>query len=535
MKFSIRLAIVCLSLTACRSTTILHTATGNKKLFSKTTTLTEEQKKDWSHTDLLKDTLPGMSVHKVYDELIGDKKGTQVIVAVIDEGIDLYHEDLKNVLWTNTGEVPNNNRDDDGNGYIDDIHGYNFLGESYPEQYEYVRMLRLKLGTIAQQADMKRILNKEVSKEQQEQRKYNRFLLRAYQADSVMKAVLKKEVYTVEDVKTVSGHRKQKKIVLRMFRYADTVAEAIRLIKEEIQYHQEKLAHKLNADFNGREAVGDDPYNINDTTYGNSNVQPRTLAESHGTHVAGIIAAERDNGCGMDGIANNVAIMSIRVVPNGDEYDKDVARGIRYAVDNGAKVINGSFRKSFSPYSAWVHDAIQYAASHDVLIVQAAGNEGLNLDNPDNPNFPNDQIGSEPEVSNNFIVVGASTFRLGPDIIAEFSNYGKVQVDIFAPGEDIYSTMPGNNYDFQSGTSMAAPAVAGLAALIRSYYPNLTAVQVKNIIMQSGLPIQITKSLSGITTSRNLLDKISKSGKIANAYQAMILANSIAHKNSDAN
>ena len=209
-------------------------------------------------------------------------------------------------------------------------------------------------------------------------------------------------------------------------------------------------------------------------------------SESHGTHVAGIIAAERNNGLGANGVANNVEIMSVRTVPNGDEYDKDVALAIRYAVDNGAKVINGSFGKSFSPHAEWVRDAIKYASDNDVVFVHAAGNDGKNVD--EGTNFPDDNVDFV-EISNTYIRVGSLTSKYGSKMVSGFSNYGKNNVDVFAPGSAIYSTYPENDYESISGTSMASPAVAGVAALVRSQYPKLTAAQVKQVILDSGLPL----------------------------------------------
>jgi subtilisin family serine protease len=273
--------------------------------------------------------------------------------------------------------------------------------------------------------------------------------------------------------------------------------------------------------------VGDDPYDLNDRNYGNGNPQSSGMDESHGTHVAGIIAAERNNGKGANGVANNVEIMSVRAVPNGDEYDKDIALGIRYAVDNGAKIINGSFGKGFSPNADWVYEAIKYAASKDVLFVHAAGNNGANLDDPSNPNFPNDQINNGPEMADNVITVGALDSKYGSTLLADYSNYGKINVDIFAPGTDIYSTYPMNTYEYSPGTSMAAPGVAGVAALIRSQYPKLSASQVKKIIMKSGLPIKAKVVLGGKSDKTATLDDISTSGRIANAYNALIMAEGV--------
>jgi subtilisin family serine protease len=280
--------------------------------------------------------------------------------------------------------------------------------------------------------------------------------------------------------------------------------------------------------FDGRKPVGDNPYDFNDKKYGNGNPNIRDEEESHGTHVAGIVAASRGNKKGVDGVAKNVSIMSLRAVPDGDEYDKDIALAIRYAVDNGAKVINASFGKGFSPNAEWVYDALEYAASKDVLFIHAAGNDGADLDNPVNKNFPNDhKLQNSPEFVDNLITVGALTSRYSSEMIASFSNYGKQNVDIFAPGDEIYSTMPGDDYDFQGGTSMAAPAVAGVAALIRSYYPQLTAAQVKQIILQSGIAPQVSVSLGGSEGEEKSMAEISKTGKIVNLYNAIILADKV--------
>ena len=315
-----------------------------------------------------------------------------------------------------------------------------------------------------------------------------------------------------------------------MFGINETIPGVLEDLTNGLKYYTEQLNYNLNKDFNGRELVGDDAYDFTDVDYGNGNPKNRVDDESHGTHVAGIIAAERNNGKGVNGVANNVAIMSIRAVPNGDEYDKDIARGIRYAVDNGARVINGSFGKSFSPNANWVNDAIKYAADNNVLFVHAAGNDGADLDNPVNANFPNDQINNGPEIADNVITVGALNPKYGSELVASYSNYGKINVDIFAPGTDIYSTYPNNDYEYSPGTSMASPGVAGVAALVMSQYPSLTAAQVKKIILQSGLPIKTKVVLGKNTGKSGSLDEISTSGKIANAYNALVLASKVAAK-----
>lgn len=494
--------------------------------------LSDNEKKNWGHLDLLTDTIPGMSIDKAYDEIIKNKKGTKTIVAVLDSGIDLTHEDLDGVLWTNTKEKAGNNIDDDGNGYIDDIHGYNFLGESYNEQLEYVRMIRLNIGDATTLAKAKAELNKEYNEASQNKQQYEQIYQAVKNADDDVKKYLKKESYTKEDLADIKASDetmlRNVAILNQMLSINDTIAEVLKDLKTGLTYFTEQLNYNLNKDFNGRTVVGDDAYDITDTNYGNGNPKNRVDDESHGTHVAGIIAAERNNGKGVNGVANNVAIMSIRAVPNGDEYDKDIARGIRYAVDNGARVINGSFGKSYSPRADWVNEAIKYAAEKNVLFVHAAGNDGANLDDPTNGNFPNDQINNGPEIADNVITVGALNPKYGSELVASYSNYGDINVDIFAPGTDIYSTYPNNEYEFSPGTSMAAPAVAGVAALIMSQYPTLTAAQVKKIILNSGLPIKAKVILGGDNAKSASLDQISTSGKIANAYNALVMAGQVA-------
>lgn len=494
--------------------------------------LSESKAKHWGHLDLATDTVPGMSVDRAYAELLKKKKGQPVIVAVVDSGIDLDHEDIKDVLWVNKGEVAGDGLDNDNNGYVDDIHGYNFLGESYYEQKESARIVRLKIGDAAYQAEAKASVNDELpeAKESLPQlEEIEQFVSMAHQ--NIQKE-LGKEYYSLADLEKYQPKNPQEEqivgVLMQVMGMGQDIPTALKDLNDGITYYKGQLEYHLNVNFDGRKPVGDNPYDINDTKYGNGDPNIRNKDESHGTHVAGIIAATRGNKKGVDGVAKNVAIMSIRTVPDGDEYDKDVALAIRYAVDNGAKVINASFGKDFSPNAEWVYDALQYAASKDVLFVQAAGNDGLDLDNPKNKNFPNDSKSqSTPEFVDNVITVGALTSSFGGDMVASFSNYGKENLDIFAPGDEIYSTMPDNTYEFQGGTSMAAPAVAGLAALIRSYYPQLSAAQVKRIIMESGIAPQIKVSVGEIGGSEKSLSEISKTGKIANLYNAVILADQV--------
>jgi len=498
----------------------------------KFTELTEAEEKVWGHLDLVSDTIPGMSVDKAYDELIKNKKGTKVIVAVIDSGIDIDHEDLDNVIWTNKDEIPNNNKDDDNNGYIDDIHGWNFLGEAYQEQLEYVRLLASGDKNHPRYAEAEAEYQKKLAEYTNLKSQYAQILPVMEDAHKTLSDYFKKPDYSEENInalKTEDKTLQQSAYAVKVLVFGngfDTVPEAIDVFKDNLKHINEMLDYGLNKNFNGRKVVGDNPNDINDRNYGNGNVNPRDKGESHGTHVAGIIAAERNNGKGVNGVANNVQIMPLRVVSNADEYDKDVALAIRYAADNGAKIINMSFGKYYSPHSDWVKEAIIYSETKDVLLVHGAGNESLNLDNK--PNYPTDQENGV-EFVNNFISVGAIEQKYGSGLVASYSNYGKNSVDVFAPGSNIYSTYPNNTYKAEGGTSMAAPGVAGVAALIRSLYPKLTAAQVKQVIMDSGLPLKAKVTVGENSNEVKPFGELSRSSKLVNAFNALIMASKISN------
>jgi cell wall-associated protease len=532
-KMLVGLAISLLAMGCSTSSLVLNAPS----LFPQNTTpkkseLQEAQVLRWGHLDLIRDTVPGMSVDRAYSELLKKKKGQTVVVAVIDSGIDLDHEDLKEVLWTNLGEKPGDGIDNDGNGYVDDIHGYNFLGESYHEQLEIARILRLKIGDEAYQNAAQEKLDEKLVEVQgtlPQLIQIEQFVSMAHQN---MQKALGKEYYSLADLEKYQPKNQNEErtlgVLMQVLGMGEEIPSALNDLKEGIDHYENQINYNLNVGFDGRKLVGDNPYDFSDRSYGNGNPDIRDPEESHGSHVAGIIAATRKNKKGSDGVARNVKIMSLRAVPDGDEYDKDIALAIRYAVDNGAKVINGSFGKSFSPNAEWVYGALKYAEEKDVLIVHAAGNDGVDLDSPENTNFPNDHPESSPqEIVSNYISVGALAPYFGPEMIAVFSNYGKEKVDIFAPGDEIYSSMPNNSYKFQGGTSMAAPAVAGLAAMIRSYFPQLTAAQVKKIIMESGIEPNIKVQVGGPEGELKYLAEISKSGKIANLYNALILASKV--------
>ncbi|TBX71177.1 peptidase S8 [Flavobacterium silvisoli] len=496
------------------------------KSLAKKGTLTEQQLQRWSHLDLVKDSIPGMSVDKAYNELLKGKKSTKVIVGVIDSGVDINHDDLKSVIWTNKKEIPGNGVDDDKNGYTDDVHGWNFLGESNNENLELVRILKKPDdGSAAYKAAL-----------EDYEKKNQKMLKNKFQVDFIIAAdknireYLNKENYTIEDLKAITSSDKkiyQSKMV--MLSIAEDAGEGFR---DDINDYKEQvydqLNFNLNKDFDGRKIVGDNPEDITNKIYGNNVVYSKERKDSfHGTHVAGIIAQVRNNNLGGDGVADNVEILPVRAVPNGDEYDKDIALAIRYAVDNGAKVINGSFGKDYSPHKEWVWDAIKYAESKDVLLVFAAGNDGKNIDVE--PSFPADTKDKKTEIAKNVLTIGALDNKYGENMVADFSNYGQKNVDIFAPGVKIYATVGDNKYKYEQGTSMASPNAAGVAALIRSYYPSLKAAQVKQIIMQSGTPVPFDVVV-GETAEKMPFSKTCVSGKIVNAYNALKMAETMAKK-----
>ena len=495
--------------------------------------LSEKEEQSWSHLDLIKDTIPGVSLELAYEKLVKPKSKT-VIVAVIDSGIDISHEDLNANVWVNEDEIPNNGIDDDKNGYVDDINGWNFLGESCNEQLEYVRLLASNDTSNPRFEEAKKLHEKEVSKYSGTRERYSAIVTRLKASSAALLAYLETDSFTIDEIlalKTEDAGLPEHLAAINQadgFGY-DSISELIEELDGYLESLNERLDYYLNIDFDGRSVVGDDPDNLDDRDYGDNNVMPKN-GSIHGTHVSGIIAAVRNNGLGSNGAANNVKIMAIRNTPNGDEYDKDVALGVYYAVDNGAKIINMSFGKSFSPHSDWVRDAIAYAAKKDVLIVAAAGNDSKNTD--EGQYYPNDQIGVGEEVSDTFLKVGATTYDYGSGIISGFSNYGKSSVDVFAPGSRIYATVPDGKYRFLQGTSMASPLVAGIAALVLSQYPKLSAAELKQILMNSGLPVVKKVRKKGYKGSLGddavvPFSELSKSGRLVNAYNALIMASKI--------
>ena len=497
----------------------------------KTENPSKEALKGWAHRDLLTTGYPGISLEKAYEALKGRKAQT-VIVGVVDSGVDINHEDLKPIIWTNPKEIPDNGIDDDKNGYIDDVHGWNFLGDINQENLEYVRILKKGNTNDPDYKRAEKKYNKEYQEANEKIETYSQIRDRIAQSDALIQKQLGKKEYTEEDLDLIdTSSSLQLAGAVRGMKYllgnGVNIKETIEELSEGVKHYEERIKYGLNKEFNPRAVLKDNPDDINDKFYGNNNViGPTAEGALHGTHVAGIIAAVRHNNIGMDGVADHVRIMPVRTVPDGDEYDKDVALALRYAIDNGAKVINTSFGKEFSPHKQWVYDALKYAAEKDVLIVNAAGNDAKNIDVQ--PTFPDDNIDGK-EFTDTMITIGALNYEYNENLVASFSNYGKNNVDLFSPGVQIYATVPENKYKFLDGTSMAAPEVAGVAALIRAYFPNLKAREVKQILMESGLTPTISEVIVGgpdeeQESKRMLFSDLCKSGKMVNAYNAIILA-----------
>jgi subtilisin family serine protease len=508
-------------------------------------TLTESPR-NWQLLDESVDHVPGISVERAMTQLLAGKAPKQtVLVAIIDNGIDTTHADLRANLWTNPKEVGGNGKDDDNNGFVDDVHGWNFIGgkdgqdvhwDTFEVTREYARCHNKAAASgVPPITDAARC--RQVDADYDKQRKELEGNVGNYrQAHDIYQQILpvlasaahvSADSLTAERVRMISPSNPMLGQARQIYLDLTSQGATPSVIEDGFKSLEGQLKYSLNPDYNPRTIVGDNYADPSEHRYGNSDVMGQDA--KHGTHVAGIIGAVRGNGLGVDGIAPAVKFMMIRTVPDGDERDKDVANAIRYAVDNGARIISMSFGKGYSPFKPAVDEAVKYADAHGVLMVHAAGNDGQDLSKK--PSFPSTTYlsGGKPNL---WLEVGASSWKGGDSLAANFSNYGQQQVDVFAPGVDILSTVPGNQYEKDSGTSMAAPVVSGLAALIMDYYPNLTASDVKRIIMASvnnystqmvvrpGPPDQAQKVPFGT---------LSITGGIVNAYNALKMAEEVSN------
>jgi len=499
----------------------------------------------WEYKDIVSDSIPGISLDRAYLELLKNKKGKEVIVAVIDTQMDINHEDLKQAFWVNTDEIPNNGMDDDDNGYVDDVHGWNFIGNTKGESifrtnFEYVRLVKkyqnkykdLSIDSIAKKDTVQFKIYKKALKEYNKwfkMRKHNVLMftnwrIRYANTKKVLSLYFPKEDYTIkklQEIKTTDTIvLKEIKNMLDHIKWKQSDTWA----KKELKYERNFINYYLNIDLKDRELVGDNVNDIRDTKYGYHNVSiSQEKLVYHATYIGGVLGANRSNAIGIKGISSTIKIMPLVVSCNGDEYDKDIALAIRYAVDNGARIINMSSKKDFSIHAKWVTEALQYAEQRNVLFVHGTGNDTYNIDKV--ATFPTDTDKNGTEILTNFINVGSSSYHVNKKLFSYYSNYGKENVDLFAPGEEIYTTSLNNHYRFKDGTSMATPMVSGVAALILSHYPKLKAYEVKEIVLASGVSYNFDVEIR-IDRKKVLVpfSSLSKTGKILNAYNALLLA-----------
>ncbi len=498
---------------------------------------------NWFNLDAKKDKVWGISTERAYAELLIGKKPTKVIVAVIDAGTDINHEDLKDNLWVNPNEIAGNGIDDDKNGYIDDVNGWNFIGGKdgnvKEDTYEFTRILGSYIEKGYGEKEIPPFKTKPeeelfIQARKMQKDKYDEINGQYEQFKSILKMLEEMTARTgsknptVEQVDALKVEGKQENGIKSLVKYiAKTGGIENSPIMGQFKEAEEQLGtmvnYNLNLKFNPRKLVGDNYEDVSEKFYGNNTVDAPNA--EHGTHVAGIIAANRSNDLGIKGICGEAVIMTLRVVPNGDERDKDIANAIRYAADHGAKVINMSFGKKLSPHKDLIDEAVKYAMSKDVLMVHAAGNDAEDIGI--SKFYPMSKFNNGDKASN-WIEVGASGWQKGKGRVANFSNYNKTDVDIFAPGVDLNSTMPGSKYKSQDGTSMAAPVVAGVAALVRQNYPQFSASQTKQIILMSAVPCKEKVLIPG-TKTKTKLKELCATGGIVNAYQALLLAEKVAN------
>ena len=492
---------------------------------------------NWFNEDRQTNEVYGVSSDKLYQSLPADNQGNTVVVAVIDGGTDVNHPDLKDHVWVNPGEIAGNGIDDDNNGYVDDINGWNFIGgpsgEVGYDTFEATRIYakyhdqfdgKSTSGLSSQQLDERKVYerSKDVVEKGILEGKMglNSFSKIKKQMDE-LKHEIDAGAITVENIGDYKpDDESMSKMIFAIslaLKDGATFDELYREIDETYKYYYGMVYYQYNTEYESRKIVGDNYDDYSEKHYGNNNVTgPEAM---HGTHVAGIIGAVRNNDIGIKGVASNVKLMIVRAVPDGDERDKDVANAIRYAVDNGAKVINMSFGKSFSPGKSYVDEAVRYAVAKNVVLVHAAGNDASNNDKV--TNYPNPWYKDSGTREPAWIEVGAIA---ASGQAASFTNYGPKTVDVFAPGVKIYSTAPDGGYVDQNGTSMASPMVAGIAAMLRSYFPSLSAVQVRQIIMDSAVPLKYKTKRPGSQKKKTRFKKLCATGGLANAYEAYQLA-----------
>ncbi len=520
-------------------------------LVGKSKLLRINELKEWQNLDIEKDSVLGVSLNRTYKDLIKNKKGKPIITAVIDSYIDINHEDLKNQIWENQNEIANNNIDDDRNGYIDDFKGWNFLGNkngncTFRLNFDSSRKLRILLkkgvdttnfkGNKKDSLDFNDIKNSLIKSKKSNNEKLeesNYYQLKYIEAFKSVKSFFNNNDYSLFQLDSV--------IKLNPSNITDELYYDLYFVRDFVKTNNNKAwidlfqervvgekSTSLNPKYNENDLINDNETNLNDLNYGNNKVDFYSSKTWHSTMMSGMIAAERGNKIGIEGFGNQIKIMPLVVsAASGNNRDKDISNAIKYAVDNGAKVISMSFGKSSPIFPEWIRESLIYTKEKDVLVIVSAGNSSEDMDKAFS--YPNDYIkfDDKEESINNLIIVGGSSHQLNENLPYEFSNYGKKNVDVFAPASDIWCLDPLRKYCFNDGTSFSAALTSGLASLIRSHYPKLTASQVKQIIMQSGISYDIEVIVPGTKDKKVRFSELSKSGKVLNVYNAMLLAKKV--------
>ncbi|MCE2732501.1 MAG: S8 family serine peptidase [Flammeovirgaceae bacterium] len=467
---------------------------------------------DWWLSDTETDGVAGVGFYKILKNLKPNTFSGKMIIAVLDTGTDTSHHTINPYLYVNTKEITGNGKDDDNNGYIDDRHGWNFLGgptgnliHDTPEVVrEYVRLSKKSKNPSNSLSNKEWAYFREVSEKYERDKNGNKKKLEEYRQAHVQyqqitgtlntcKRILERELSGknlsyrgIKELMPKTDSAQFAKAVLMQIMEATDTTLLIQETQNELKQAEEDLGNLVrdysiavslyDTTWRPRQIIGDTENN-EEKFYGNADVRDPT---GHGTSVAGIMALLLQK-LNEQGHRVPIKILPVRIVPSaGDERDKDIANGIVYAVNQGAKIINLSFGKYYSPYPEVVQQAILYGTEKDVLFVHAAGNEGINIDS--RSHFP---LPPKQNLETAWIEVGASGPTLNETLAASFSNYGKKTVDLYAPGVDLYCPTLQNKFGYSQGTSLAAPVVSICAALLWSYNTKFKALDVKDKLISN--------------------------------------------------
>lgn len=539
----------------------------------------EEQKKqadlDWYNCSFDKDGVYGAEVNKAYDFLKGKKIKKRPVVALIGSGMDIEHEDLKQAIWVNPKEKADG-KDNDKNGLVDDINGWNFLGGKDGQVMEATmregdrEFLRLKdkyADYIFDGKNYNKVIDGKLTKvadpENIEEYNYYRnqvlpespmagtysgwqltYILKAYadKFDQMMKERFPGKELTEADFSICYDPKAPRdslsEVSFMMCAMGFGVYKTDKWetvyagIKSGAQIEQAKAEYERKVGQFGadgrKDIIGDNYLDINYNKYGNNVLL--TADAAIGTMEAGIIVAKRENGLGGNGIMDQAEIMTLRVAANGEPYLKDIALAIRYAVDHQADIIMLPVQNTLYPedQKKWISEALEYAESKGVFCITPAweGAQDLAVETY----YPNRWMTGKKELTN-LMVVCSSDKNGNPSMN---SNYGAKEVDLYAPGMEIYSTYTGDTYQSGTGLGLAAATTVGVAALIKAYYPHLTGTQIRNILLETVTSRKDAEVEKGIivdgkpTQDLFLFGDLCLSGGIINAYQAVVAADKIA-------